>query len=180
MDARPESHYNFVDIENQMKNLENLSWTTPQTEISVFDYISIITFEGETIVSIAALTLTNIANPIKLYLLETIAKIWMSNLCKILQNAILSYVENVIIILPLIEQAGISLQNSLSSSSKLISNNIQPTATTYEFRIHAVMIKLTTNLRVQPIQVCSDELKTKVTRKALLRTPKLSSPTTSL
>lgn len=90
----------------------------------------------------------------------------MSNLCKILQNAILSYVENVIIILPLIEQAGISLQNSLSSSSKLISNNIQPAATTYEFRIHAVMIKLTTNLRVQPIQVRSDELK-QVTRKAL-------------
>ncbi|KAB2610934.1 hypothetical protein D8674_018966 [Pyrus ussuriensis x Pyrus communis] len=164
MDARPESHYNFGDIENQMKNLENSSWTTPQTEISVFDYISIITFEGETIVSIAALTLTDIANLIKLYLLETIAKIWMSNLCKILQNAILSYVEN----------------NSLSSSSKLIANNIQPTATTYEFRIHAVMIKLTTNLRVQPIQVCSDELKTKVTRKELVRTPKLSSSTTSL
>ncbi|TQE09678.1 hypothetical protein C1H46_004635 [Malus baccata] len=63
MAAQAESHYNFVDIENQMKNLENLSGTTPQTEIFVFGYISTITFEGETIVSTVAPTPTNITDP---------------------------------------------------------------------------------------------------------------------
>lgn len=87
--------------------------------------------------------------------------------CQILQNTISSYVENVIVVLPLIEQAGILCEIPQSSSSKLISNNAQYATRTYEFRIHTIMTTLKVNLRVLANASLLLRAKNKVTRKTL-------------
>lgn len=69
--------------------------------------------------------------------------------------------DNVTVVLPLIVQVGILCRIPQDSSFELISNNPQqPMSSEY-----TVMIKLT--VRFQSMQVQSDELKSKITRKAL-------------
>lgn len=87
--------------------------------------------------------------------------------CQILHNAISSYVENVIVILPLIGQAGILYEIPKSCSSELISNDAQHATITYEFKIRTIMTKLRVNLRVPANASQLLRAKNKVTCKTL-------------
>lgn len=87
--------------------------------------------------------------------------------CQILHNAISSYMEHVIVILPLIEQAGILCEIPQSSSSELISNDAQHVIITYKFRIRTIMTKLKVNRRIRTNASLLLRAKNKVTRKTL-------------